>query len=542
MYLFDELFNIESINMHVNFNIHNKEPIMTMRDKVTFYFTKLNDDIMFYNTAGTYEGFQMYWNSSTILYNLKNKKRKLVIKNKDTISHNFTLILNDPNRKSKYYAVGGCGKDGKWAMQKHRHYKKGIYLLESNDLENWNIVQLIIDGKKYNGWNPVHRESIFDSNIDCFYSNILKKYLLFTRFNKGVGSRTIQVITSDNYLDWDMGQMCEIDTYKSYDNYYMCKILEIPELKIFLMISPFSVLRPPLELIRKGKVLLEDMNFMYGFKLLLSYDAVNWKDCGMIAHLPPAQKHDATPVMQPTSFKMIGKYEIELEFHDLYFTKEESTLYRTIIDLRKFLGVKITDTIIFNKNIKFSSHKFKIRYSNLPSNEICKQSDIPYTLEEKVKTQEEIEKEKLEKEEIEKEEIEKQEKIEKEEIEKEEFKNHCLEKIKELEIQRDTEDLKDKGNLYKKCFRRNIANQISRIREDIRINNNKYKKNTKNTEPPNNKLIKPKLGNSYLLIYINGISYNIDNNGIVEIPKEIILNKNYEVTFKARNIILYSIE
>ena len=149
-----------------------KQKVVECKDKVTFYFTKFNDNIIIYNSAGTYEGNQMYWNSETILWNFKDNLRlKRPSHNPDGMyTTAFTLIMNDPNRMGKYYAVGGCGKKGERAEEPGRKYIRGIYLLESDDMYKWNVIKLIVHGDKYEGWNPVNRESIFDSNIDCFYS------------------------------------------------------------------------------------------------------------------------------------------------------------------------------------------------------------------------------------------------------------------------------------------------------------------------------------------------------------------------------------
>ena len=571
MYLFDELIDQKSLKPHINYNMMEKQKVMQCKHKITFYFTKYNDNLMFYNTAGTYEGNQMYWNSETVICNLKenddNKisKRKTVLRGKDTISHNFTPIMNDPNRKGKYYAVGGCGKRGELARDPDHHYKKGIYLLESEDMYKWKIVDLIIHGDKYKGWNPVNRESIFDSNIDCFYSKILKKYLLFTRYNYAVGSRTMQLITSPDYYNWDGGQMVNIDTYNRYDNYYMYKIMEIPSLKIFLMVSPFSVLRPPLDIIHRGKVKLEDMDFIYGFKLLISHDAINWKDCGMMAHIPPAMKHDATPVMQPTSFRMVGKYEIELEFHDLYFTKQQSTIYRSMIDLRKFIGVKFTDTTIFNKKIRLSSSTIKINYHRLPKQEECNNNDLPQ-LEPKLVIDkpvvepvvepdvEPVVEPDVEPDVDEKKVEEKLLHIYENETETLSYQKvsgkypsmisayaHSFQKDNLIAPARD--DILNKFNTYKT----EMEIKFKEFEEKLELLRPKVENEQKNITPSPLKQVKTTStsfphNSSYVYVYINGKEYQMGNNGIISLPKDIQINHDYNITFRARNIILYSIE
>lgn len=543
MYLFDELINQNSLKPHINYTMMEKEKVMQCKHKVTFYFTKYNDSLMFYNTAGTYEGNQMYWNSETVLYNLNEHSRKTILRGKDTISHNFTPIMNDPNKKRRYYAVGGCGKKGEKAREPDHHYKKGIYLLESNDMYNWKIVDLIIHGDKYKGWNPVNRESIFDSNIECFYSKILKKYLLFTRYNYAVGSRTMQVITSPDYNNWDGGQMVNIDSYKRYDNYYMYKIMEIPSLNLFMMVSPFSVLRPPLDLIHKGKVNLEEMDFIYGFKLLLSRDAVNWKDCGMMAHIPAAMKHDATPVMQPTSFRMVDKYTVELEFHDLYFTKQQSTIYRSMIDLRNFIGVQFSDTTIFNKKVRIRSPRMKINFGQLPKREWCYEPDYSGH------------------------------------IQSGDIQSGDIQAPEQNEsTQTDIQDLNDKHtqdiynnqstslsyeimsntypsmiSSYAHSFQKDklvapvhdeMLTQFKTYKDKMELKFKDFEEKLASFKPKIEKQEQEPIivTSSYLHIYINGEKYEMNNDGIIQLPIDLPLNREYEITFRARNIILYSIE
>lgn len=531
MYLFDEFLFDKTYEPHINFDMNKKKKIFVCKDSVSFYFTKFNNDLIFYNVAGTYEGFQMYWNSASVLYNLETKKRKLIFKGKDTISHNFTPIMNDIHRKKKYYAVGGCGKKGKWARQSHRKYKKGIYLLESTDLENWDIVRLILDGDSYKGWNPVHHESIFDSNIECFYSQILKKYVLFTRYNYGVGSRTIQMITSPNYTDWDSGKLCKIDTFKPYDNYYMCKILEIPSLKLFFMVSPFSILRPPLELIWKGKVNLEEMEFVYGFKFLISKDGVEWKDCGLMAHIPHAMKHDATPVMQPTTLRLINDYEVELEYHDLYFTKQPSTIYRNVIDIRRLVGIKIKDTTFFNKKINIQDKtSFRIEFEELPKKECCTKKDYDES--------KSIYKVKKPKEDVD-------DTTELATIIENEHETLSYPKISTTypsmisayahPFQLDTNVAEIRDNLLSqfKMYKDKMENKVKKLEQKIKGSTSNFTLKEYTTSHD--------LGNSYVQVIINNETYNVDHNGEVNISNYKGSLRNLNITIRARNVILYSI-
>ena len=103
-----------------------------------------------------------------------------------------------------------------------------------------------------------------------FLFNIIKKNIcFFARYNSGKEERNIQVFKSNDLIKWDQGTICHINTFATRHNYYMNKIIEIPNHKLFLAIMPFSDM-----LSKKAK--------SPGIKALLSYDAINWFDYGLI--------------------------------------------------------------------------------------------------------------------------------------------------------------------------------------------------------------------------------------------------------------------
>ena len=315
-------------------NLLQDKCIIKFSEQITYYLTVLDDKTLIINTSNSYRN--MYYGGKTLLYNIENKTYKEMITGMNTISHNFTLIKNISSKE--IWGVGGCGKKTK------HNYCNGVYLLYSKDnMKTWSLHSNIIPAKKSKGWNP-NGDSAFDSNITCFYSNILKKYLLFTRYNIGGGSRGIQVFTSSHFKrNWDNGTLCKIDTYKKKENYYMNKIIEVPEYNIFIMVAPFS-----------------DINYRSksGLKILVSKNVIDWYDCGVFKEADIVDKHTSTPNIQPVDLSVKGN-KLTIWYHDNYFSKENSTLYRIDVDIQNFIGCVI-DKEEFTTDIIIKSLKIKL--------------------------------------------------------------------------------------------------------------------------------------------------------------------------------------
>lgn len=307
--------------------------ITQVNESAIFYLTVVDDNTLIINTAPSYR--KMYYGSKTISYSLDDHKKRVLIKDMNTISHNFTLIKNHESKE--IWGVGGCGKRNK------KDFTDGIYLLYSkNNMKSWKMHNNIIVAKDTKGWNP-NGDSTFDSNITCFYSTILKKYLLFTRYNIGGGSRGIQLFTTSHYKrGWDKGKLCHIDTYKIRENYYMNKIIEVPEHKVFIMVAPFSDLKKRSD---------------SGLKVMVSKNAVEWYDCGLVKKARVVDKHTSTPNIQPVDLILKGDI-LSIWYHDHYFSNEKSNIYKINVNIQNFIGCIFdkkqltTETLIKTSKIK----------------------------------------------------------------------------------------------------------------------------------------------------------------------------------------------
>lgn len=323
----------------INTSLIKPNKIVTLRQSVNYYLTVTDDKkTIISNTSNSFRN--MYYGGTTIKIDLQTLKDEKIISNQNTISHNFTLIKN--HKSKEIWAVAGCGKRTK----KKKPFTEGIYLLYSkNNMKSWKIFDNIIFAKNTKGWNP-RGDSTFDSNISCFYSDILKQFVLITRYNIGAGSRGFQVFKSNHFKrGWDKGRLCTIDTYNKKENYYMNKVIEIPEYNLFVMVAPFS------DLNNKNKK-------KSGLKILLSKNLINWFDCGLIKEASVVEKHSSTPEIQPVDL-FFKNDKLEIWYHNNYFTKEKSIIYKVEVDFTNFIGFMCNNKK-FSTKLNIKSHKIKI--------------------------------------------------------------------------------------------------------------------------------------------------------------------------------------
>ena len=214
----------------------------------------------------------------TELFKIKKKnnnyqiiEKKVILKDKYNISHNFTIIKD--KEKNIYYGIGGKNRNQEpWNETIKKNYC-GIYLIKSKDLLNWTFVrnQPIIDLKyPKNGIFGFEKKGpLWDSNICCFYSKLLKKYILYIRANLKPHIRFIQQITSNDLITWSEYKKININNHdENNHNYYMFKVVELEDKKVFFGLSPFTNKK-------------NNPTKMY-IKKMISFDSLNWIDCGKL--------------------------------------------------------------------------------------------------------------------------------------------------------------------------------------------------------------------------------------------------------------------
>jgi hypothetical protein len=207
---------------------------------------------------------------------LVDDKIHVILNKRHSISHNFTVFYDKD--KTVFYGVGGlCRNQGIYKSRitkEDESINKGIYLLKSDDLYNWtNVVDgPVISIEKGPADGVISMEEKFpqfDSNLCCFYSRLLDKYILFCRANIYKGSRSIQITTSDDLITWTNFKLLQIENYdaKKRNNLYMSKFVELYDEKLFIGLTVFTnkdTGNPTEKYI----------------KILASKDSINWYDCG----------------------------------------------------------------------------------------------------------------------------------------------------------------------------------------------------------------------------------------------------------------------
>jgi len=195
----------------------------------------------------------------------------------ELIVHNFT-VFKDKYLK-KYYGIGGQIRN----QPPFNDFKRnnGIFLftfLNNKWIKiNNNKPIISINNLPKNAIISIEKKAPeFDSNIVCFYSLILKKYVLFCRANIARNHRGTQMITSSNLIEWSPFSLLKINTFVRGQNNYMFKCIEIFEEKILFALTPFT------HNLKENCV-----------KKLISFDFTNWIDIGKLCNgeLASDEKH-----------------------------------------------------------------------------------------------------------------------------------------------------------------------------------------------------------------------------------------------------------
>lgn len=301
-------------------------------------------------------------NGKFVPYLKDNKIDNVILKGK-CASHNFIPFIS--KCKTKYYGIGGlytneyhdkCDKIlkktymGKKTISSeyyHPCHCNGLYLFQSDDLVNWEYVQdtPVISGmhkgqtEGRNGWICTE----FDGKISIFYSNILKKYIIYVRSNIKSGVRWVQMATSDDLINWSPFQLIKMKTFnEKQDNYYHLDVMEYPGASIFIGLSPYTNSN-----INPDKCCI---------KLLFSIDGINWIDKGSILDTPLSKYNKKHNTVHTT-----GLFNIENDNFSFYFNKNyaghldrnmPSYINKYIIGCDKIIGITNNNLIVGEFRVK----------------------------------------------------------------------------------------------------------------------------------------------------------------------------------------------
>jgi len=243
---------------------------MEVESRYPTIITKNNKYYLFINQGNKHSGYtQLFIFSYNRGFNLLSSN--IVLNNKFNVSHNFTVIKK--YKEDVYYGLGGKFRNQPpWNENVNDHYT-GIFLFKSNNLIKWKMVQkdpiITLDYPKNGIYGFEKIGALWDSNICCFYSRILKKYILYVRANLQPHIRFVQYITSDNLINWSPYNKIKVNTHDPNNhNYYTFKVVEIMEYRLFFALSPFTNKKN-----KPTKLFI---------KKLISKDGVNWKDHGKL--------------------------------------------------------------------------------------------------------------------------------------------------------------------------------------------------------------------------------------------------------------------
>ena len=195
------------------------------------------------------------------------------------VVHNFTIFKDLTD--TFYYGIGGLNRDQHpYNVEDENNgnacTNNGLFLYKSYDIINWEKlpdINPIISVNKFPKNPIIGIEQIVpecDSNICCFYSKIFKTYLLFIRANIAIGCRSTQITTTTDFINFTDFKLLNIDTFLHLNNNYMFKCVEILEYNVFFALVPFT-----------NKPAHPSQHYI---KKLLSYDTINWIDCGVLRY------------------------------------------------------------------------------------------------------------------------------------------------------------------------------------------------------------------------------------------------------------------
>lgn len=304
---------------------------------------------LFLNTGSThYKGY-------TNLYKLNNEFKaefiKIIFKRPGHISHNLCLFKG--KEKNTFFGIGGKNRNQEpWndhlkCQKNGKKYRIGVYLLNSSNIYDWNIINnkepIIYKNYPKNGViNFEEKYPLFDGKICCFYSEILNKYILYCRANIERGIRFVQYTTSNNLIKWSKFNVIKSDNFDNKkDNYYTFDCIEIFKLKIFFALVPYTNhLEKPSE---------------YSVRKLISNDGVNWKDIGVLFYGKEIRQKNITRCNTHITGLYYNKNtnKLFIFLHHNYWTHKTSiNLYTFNInnksDLKKIYIKKKNKCLVFN--------------------------------------------------------------------------------------------------------------------------------------------------------------------------------------------------
>lgn len=255
------------------------------------YVNFLDDNTAFVNIEGSSYSKNKktihlgdFFDLNTICITGLNKTKQPLLKMNPVIKDYVSRIAHNccpfwDKTHQNLLAIGGRneGKITKGNEIIHKH-NQGLYISQAKDLDkgSW---QLLHKGKPVISEDTLSnfkKTASFDSQISCIYSTLLKKYVLSVRCNIRKGHRYFSIVHSDDYIQWSnfiSPQLNPPFSIASEDQLYSVLIHEYLPKKIFFGLCTFY----------------NEKEKIYGAKMLISKDTIEWDDLGLLFNYPPSR-------------------------------------------------------------------------------------------------------------------------------------------------------------------------------------------------------------------------------------------------------------
>lgn len=397
--IFNHLNN--TINCKLTYNTPKKENnIITIKETDSGYCTILRNPntkeiLLYFRKTGNGKSVHhsnTYVSISTDGITFSEPKK---IFNLQCISHNFTPFY-DPNTNS-FKGIGGlhiskwkghyrlCKKFNNCEKEQnlkdyppnkkgghkifdpdkeHLCYGGGLYLLESTNGIDWNIINKkpFIHGLHPGQTDGLFQCSEFDGGLSCFYDNNTNEYRLYCRSNVATQHRYIQTASSKDFKEWSDFQLIHtIPNRIKKDNYYYSGFSIYPNTNNYIGITPYS----------------DGSKQNSGLWLMTSHNGLDWNREHKI--LSTTHKSNRTSQHSVTGFiESNDLKEIYFYIQDNYFKlngKNPINIVRYSCPIDRLVGVSSIDNEkesiikIPMKNIKNNS-KFFINMKTLEGGHI----------------------------------------------------------------------------------------------------------------------------------------------------------------------------
>ena len=236
-----------------------------------YYYSKKNKKI----NLPTFYDINVLCVSNLFLENQIPKTSLVLEKSLTRMAHNMCIFKSKDG--TSFFGIAGrydIKQPDRWKKYEITQ-DKGLYLVSTQSISNkpWDIM---------NNKNPIigrdtlsnfKKPASYDSQISCIYSTLLQKYIMVVRNNIGREQRYFSVLFSDDCINWSKFTKPTLNPPyepKSGNQYYS------------LILHEYL----PKQLILGFALFYNQKQNIYGIKLLISQNGIQWRDAGLLFKVP----------------------------------------------------------------------------------------------------------------------------------------------------------------------------------------------------------------------------------------------------------------